>query len=166
MKVVQLFPDSALSSFFNGVNSSQSTKMPTDKRQPTRVGQRSSEVALWGTRELDRVFDRSMNTVFCKRNITWKNEFLGKSHSQYLDININVLWASLRVYEDSLYKMYHENGLNDQNNALRVVGIFPTNDKDRVMKILRDYQQAPWVPSKELMTSLLKKKRKLKKKMK
>jgi hypothetical protein len=153
LRVMQLYPELSYTTFLNGASSSQSNNIPDDKKLAFRLGQRKAEVKIWGSHVLNRMYNRTLNVLFCKRRIEWNNEFFGKSHTSYADTNMNLFWSPVRAYEDSLYRYYAEHTLK-VNNKLRIVGLFSSVDKQFAEKLIQKYNVPLWKPGKNLMKSL------------
>jgi len=127
MRIFQLYPDIAASAFLNGAIRSQVRNVSREKAAAHRIGQRRKEVKVQGSDELSSTYNGTLKVFFCERRVQWEFEYVGKSHANYMDLNFNMLWAPLRLYEDNLYKFYHQHGLK-HNNALRIVPMFPADD--------------------------------------
>ena len=146
LRIIQIYPELSISVFMSSALDVQAANLPDDKRAAFRMGQRSNELDLWGKKELDRTYNGTMKLYRCKRRINWKNEYLGRSHSMYVDMNFNTLWAPLRLYEDTIYRnFYAKHGLK-HNNRLRIVGLFNNEDMESVSRILNNYDPPTYVP--------------------
>lgn len=51
---------------------------------------------------------------------------------------MSILWAPMRMYEDGLYRYYARHGLQ-HHNSLRIVGMFPELDRERVESLVAGY---------------------------
>lgn len=143
LRIAQRNPEVALSAFLQGALSSQTETLSDTKEAGFRMGQRAAEMKLWGSRELNDTYNGTLRLFFCKRRIAdWSTEYVGKAHSNYVDVNFSALWAALREYEDNLYRWYHKHGLR-KRNRLRVVGLFPETDQKEVRQLLRTYKPRP-----------------------
>lgn len=142
LRILQVQPDKALSAFGIGVLKQQGRTYAADGRDGVRLGGRPTEMKRWNTKGLSKEYDKTLAVVQCERNIDWPSEYIGKSHFSYMDLNLNLLWSSLRAYEANLYKWYHQNGLK-KRNRLRVVGIFPKIPEvmQKVRPILDNWHQ-------------------------
>lgn len=145
MRIVQLYPEVALSAFMNGAVQAQIESGPDQRSAAVRLGSRQAETDVWGTRSLKETYNGTMKVFFCKRNIQWQTEYIGKSHSNYVDLNMNILWAPLRMYEDNLYRFYADHSLRD-NNELRIVGMFTSIDFKDAQRMVETYHPKPYVP--------------------
>lgn len=145
LRIIQVYPEVAFSAFMNGAIASQ-IHTPSELRTAgSRLGQRPEEINMWGTRALKEAYNGSLKVFFCQRRIQWQSEYLGKSHSNYVDLNMNILWAPLRMYEDQLYRYYFKNGLR-HNNRFRLVGMFPLVDASYAKRLIRSYKPKPYRP--------------------
>jgi len=138
-QLFQQFPELAFSAFIYGSLRSQMNHIPEDKRLAFRLGQRPEECKLWKTGTLNHVYKNTLKLYYCERNIDWKTEYFGKSHSDYMDMNMSILWSVLRSYEDALYKYYAKNGLQSNNN-LQIVPLFPNADMPDAQKLVDEYK--------------------------
>lgn len=140
LRILQVQPDKALSAFGMGVLTQQGRTHASDGRDGVRLGGRPNEMERWNTKSISKEYKETLAVVQCKRNIDWPSEYIGKSHFSYMDLNLNLLWSSLRAYEANLYKWYHKNGLRKRNH-LRVVGIFPNIPEvmQKVRPILKEW---------------------------
>lgn len=145
LRIIQLYPEIALSAFLNGALQAQIENAPDQRNAPFRMGARQLESDLWGTRPLKETYNGTMKVFFCRRNIQWQSEYIGKSHSNYVDLNMNILWAPLRMYEDNLYKFYADHDLR-VHNELRIVGMFNEVDSKEVSSLIDHYKPAPYFP--------------------
>jgi pimeloyl-ACP methyl ester carboxylesterase len=150
LRIMQLYPELALTTFVNGAAAGQIKMVPENKRVAFRLGQRHSEIKQWGSAALNRTYNRTLNVIFCKRRIEWDNEGLGRSHSSYIGINMNLFWSPLRAWENKMYRYYSTHTLR-KHNELRVVGLFPPVDLPDIEPWLQQYDVAPWVPSPKLI---------------
>lgn len=145
LRIIQLYPEITLSAFMNGALQSQIHNIPDQREAGFRMGQRREEASMWGSPALKATYNGTMKVFFCRRHIQWQSEYIGKSHSNYVDLNMNILWAPLRLYEDNIYKFYAKNGLK-QHNELRIVGLFPQDDVKHAEKLIADYHPPKYVP--------------------
>lgn len=145
LRIIQLYPEIALSAFLNGAVQAQIQNIPDQRSAAYRLGVRQEEAHLWGSPSLKETYNGTMKVFFCRRHIQWQSEYIGKSHSNYVDLNMNILWAPLRMYEDNLYRFYADHGLK-VNNELRVVGLFNHVDGDEAQKLIQHYRPAPYRP--------------------
>ena len=150
MRIMQLYPELALTTFINGAANAQSAMVPDNKRVAFRLGQRHSEIKHWGSAALNQTYNRSLNVIFCKRRIEWGNEGLGRSHTSYIGINMNLLWSPLRAWENKMYRYYSSHGIRE-NNQLRIVGLFPKCDIPESQSWLQEYNVPLWEPSRMLI---------------
>jgi hypothetical protein len=150
LRIAQMYPDIAMSAFLSGATEAQKDNFPTDKKIARRMGTRSKEIKMWGSNILTKNYNRTLNLVFCKRRINWENEYPGKSHINYVDVNMKVFWSLLRSYENDLYKEYSTVGLGKKCNSLRIVGLFNQSDKVYAKKILENYNVPIYNPSSKL----------------
>ena len=137
--IAQTYPDMAMSAFLRGAIKVQPDHVTEDKVLGHRMGQRFAERHMWGTPELDEKYSRTLKLVKCSRNVDFSNEFFGKSHSKYADVDTNVFWAMLRSYEDALYERYHKVGLNTKLNKLRIIPMFNEGDLKIVLPRTKKY---------------------------
>lgn len=145
MRIIQVYPEIAFSAFMNGALTSQIQNVPDEKKAGFRIGQRKEEIKLWGSRALKSTYNNTLKLFFCQRRINWNTEYLGKSHSNYVDINMNIFWAPLRMYEDHLYRYYASHSLR-HNNRLRVVGMFPATDVRQAGQLIEAYSPPKQIP--------------------
>lgn len=145
LRLVQLYPEVALSAFLNGAIQAQIQTLPDQRSAAFRLGVRQEESNLWGTQSLKETYNGTMKVFFCRRHIQWQSEYIGKSHSNYVDLNMNILWAPLRMYEDNLYRFYVDHGLRT-NNELRIVGLFNHVDSEAAEGLLAAYRPPPYRP--------------------
>lgn len=145
MRIIQVYPEIAFSAFMNGALNAQIDNLPEEKSAGFRLGHRQEERKLWGSQALKKAYNGTLKVFFCKRRIHWQSEYLGKSHSNYVDLNMNIFWAPLRMYEDHLYRYYAKHGLR-HNNRLRIVGMFPESDAGQAKRLIRAYNPPPYVP--------------------
>lgn len=131
MKILQLKPEIAASAFLHGAVKSQIKNVSVEKKASHRLGQRKDEMPYLGTKQLKNIYNRTLRVFYCERHFQWDLEYLGKSHSVYMDLNFHVLWAPLRLFEDHLYKYYAKNGLKKSNN-LYIIPMFPEHDLLRI----------------------------------
>lgn len=146
LRIVQLYPEIALSAFLNGAVQSQIQNVPDQRSAAFRLGVRQEEIEQWGGQSLKETYNGTLKVFFCRRHIQWQSEYIGKSHSNYVDLNMNILWAPVRMYEDNLYRFYVTHGLKT-NNELRVVGLFHEADAKEAQQLLEAYRPAaPYQP--------------------
>lgn len=146
LRIVQLYPEIALSAFMNGAVQAQIQNIPDQRSAAHRLGVRQEESNLWGSRALKETYNGTMKIFFCRRHIQWQSEYIGKSHSNYVDLNMNILWAPLRMHEDTVYRFYADHDLK-VNNQLRVVGLFNHVDGDEAKTLLEQYRPPPYRPA-------------------
>lgn len=146
MRIIQVYPEIAFSAFMNGAVTAQIDSVPEQKSAGFRLAHRQEEIKLWGSQALKKAYNGTLKVFFCKRRIHWQSEYLGKSHSNYVDLNMNIFWAPLRMYEDHLYRYYAKRGLR-HNNRLRIVGMFPQTDEALAKKMIQNYDPEPYVPN-------------------
>jgi hypothetical protein len=156
LRIVQLYPEIAFSAFLYGALEAQVQNIPEEKNAGFRIGQREEEMKLWGSKALKSTYNDTLKLFYCKRRIDWQSEYLGKSHSNYVDINMSVLWAPLRMYEDNLYNYYAKHGLK-HNNSFILLPIFPKQDLQIIEPLVQAYKPPVILPS-QLKLSTLKKK--------
>jgi hypothetical protein len=138
LRIIQVYPEVAFALFLNGALEAQVKNVPEQKEASFRLGQRVEEVKLWESHALKNTYNGTMKLFYCKRRVNWQNEYLGKSHSNYVDINMSILWAPLRSYEDDLYRFYHQNSLK-QNNHFILLPIFPHKDLEKILPLVDAY---------------------------
>ena len=141
LRIVQLYPEVALAIFTNGVSSSQSTVAPQNLKSGVRLGSRKSEIGLMGSKILNRIYKRTLGRIFCTRRIQPSNEYMGKSHMYYSDIDMTLFWVTTRQFEDSLYRYYAEYSLK-KHNKFRMVGLFSKLDRNHANIFIRKYISA------------------------
>jgi hypothetical protein len=149
LRMYQLHPDAMIAMFLNSAAESQSQKVPDDKKLGFRMGQRKPESKLYGTRALHKLYQDSLNIVFCSRRFLDSEEYTGRSHVDYADLSMDVFWVPLRVYENTLYRFYSHHDLK-KRNRLRIVPMFSERDLEAAIKFKEDHQ-ANWEPSDALM---------------
>ncbi len=91
-------------------------------------------------------YSRPKSVVMCKRRVADGSEYVGKSHSEYLDVDMQVLWKPLRDFEDAHYSWFAETGLRVRQNEFRLVALFAEPDRAKAMKILEMYLVEDWEP--------------------
>lgn len=165
LHIIQIYPEIALSAFMRGAVEGQVEAISSNKKSGFRFGQRKEEVKFWGTTELKKTYNQTLRLFFCHRRIDWKNEYVGKSHSNYVDLNINVLWAPIRMYEDHLYKFYASHTLR-KNNKLRIIPLFPQYEVKDALQLVKAYKPASYKPNILSLKQSLKKRNKPLKKTK
>jgi hypothetical protein len=140
-RILQIYPEVALAVFTRGVLRSQLNAEPNpDLRLGVRMGHRREENQSWGTGELKSVFNGTVRLFHCERGGDVMNEFLGKSHAHYGNVNINVLWAPLVNYEQNLYKKYQkQKEFRKQLNRPIFVGAFGSHDAPAVVRWIEDH---------------------------
>lgn len=153
IRIMQLYPEVALAAFLKGAARSQLYQPSTEANAAVRLGNKA-ELA---TDPADLENHRTLRVVHCDRRLEWDNEYLGKSHSEYVGINMGLFWSSLRSYEDTLYRFYSSNSLR-VNNKLRIIGLFTEVDKEDVIEFIRSYDTPIWKPSKSLLNAIFKQK--------
>ena len=156
MRIIQINPELAYSTFLKGATSAQLHNMPSNKRLAFRMGQRKEEVKIWGSYFLKHIYDNTLNVVYCKRRIEIENEYIGKSHLMYVNSDMSTFWTPLRAYENSLYRYYSKNSLRN-HNELRIVGIFSLQDEKPIRRFLKNYDVPVWKPDKSLLKLIHKK---------
>lgn len=137
MRVLQLQPEIAISSFLRGAFRVQNKTVASDKKSSFRLGQRLNEMKKWGNSDLKDMYNDTFKLVFCDRRIADNNEYVGKSHTAYMDLTTDQFYSGLRLFEDDLYRRLADTGLRDQKNKLRIVGLFPKQDEMRVKLLLK-----------------------------
>jgi hypothetical protein len=111
LRIAQLHPEHSLSTFVNGVNQTQSNHKLNHRRY----------------------------VVYCQRNSgRWINEYVGRAHSNYMELNFNTVWSPLRAYEDQVYRYYAEFGFTAENNQLCLVGMFAKRDETACRAFLKE----------------------------
>jgi hypothetical protein len=145
LRIIQVYPEVAFSAFMNGALASQIRSPPELRTVGTRLGQRPEEIKMWGSPALKEAYNGTLKVFFCQRRIQWQSEYLGKSHANYVDLNMNILWAPLRMYEDQLYRYYAKHGLR-HNNRFRLVALFPPADAAHAKRLIRSYKPEPIKP--------------------
>jgi hypothetical protein len=143
LRILQLYPEIAASAFLNGAINSQIDLVPTQRSAAFRAGTREEELKMWGSTALKETYNGTLKVFFCKRYIQWQSEYIGKSHSNYVDLNMNILWAPLRMYEDNMYRFYAEHGLK-VHNKLRIIPMFTATDMETAEKYIRAYHPKPY----------------------
>lgn len=138
-ELIKSNPEVAFSAFMRGALTSQMQHLPKDKRAAFRLGQRAEEIKLWQTSAINHLYKGTLKLFYCERNVDWKTEYFGKSHANYMDINMNILWSVLRSYEDGLYKYYAKHGLQTNNN-LHILPLFPAKDLAGAEALVKDYE--------------------------
>lgn len=154
LRITQLYPETALTVFLSGALQDQSQIQSTDKKLAHRIGTSAKMLKLWGQDVLSQSFNRSLNVVFCKRRVRWENEYLGKSHTQYIDVNMKIFWSLLKSYEMDVYKDYHRKGLKPNINKLRIVGMFNYLDQTQVESIIDNYDVPVYDPSLKIIRNI------------
>jgi len=139
LRIVQLYPEIAFSAFLYGALDAQIKNTPSEKQAGFRLGQREEEIKIWESKILKSTYNDTLKLFYCKRRIDWSSEYLGKSHSNYVDINMSVLWAPLRMYEDNLYNYYAKHGLK-QNNSFLLIPMFPEEDMKVIEPLVKEYK--------------------------
>ncbi len=139
IEIVLTHPEIAAASFLHGALESQIETVSENKRAPVRLGNRFHEVKHWQSNKLIDLFHGTLKLIFCRRNIDWNAEYLGRSHGHYVDINMNMLWPGLRTSEDKFYREYAEHGLNVNNNLV-IIPMFPRRDLPRAHELLKTYE--------------------------
>ncbi len=140
--------ETTLAAFLNGALQAQIKAVPQDKKAPFRLGQRYAELQDWKTPGLTNTYNGTVRLIYCNRSIDWATEFVGKSHTRYLDINMSVFWGSLRLYEDERYRSFAKHTLRANNN-LQIVPMFPERDIKQAMDQLAAY--SPFANSKRVV---------------
>lgn len=137
LRSIQLHPDIVMGLFLNSASAKQ-PRFASAKSHPVRPGQRKKETGV--------------NVVYCSRRIIPSQEYLGKSHEEYVNITMSLFWTILRLYEDSLYKYYSEHGLHSRNK-LFVIPLFAERDIEQARKLVFKITSSinKWQPSKNLM---------------
>ena len=154
LRIMQLYPELSLTTFLNGASTAQGMAVPNDKKVAFRLGQSHSEIKQWGSAALNHSYNRSLNMIFCKRRIEWDNEGLGRSHSSYIGINMNLFWSPLRAWENKMYRYYSTHGIK-KNNELRIIGLFSKVDRCEIEPWIKAYKVPLWVPSKSLIQNTI-----------
>ena len=139
LRIIQLYPEIALSTFLSGAMNSQIESLPEQNSAGFRLGVRREEAKLWGSEALKSTYNNTLKVFFCQRRILSQTEYLGKSHSNYVDLNLNVFWSPTRMFEDNLYRYYSKHSLK-HNNQLCIVGLFPERDMEKANKLLKSYR--------------------------
>ena len=150
MRITQIYPERSYASFLNGAIKAQIATPTVNNNVGMKMAHLPGEVKLWGTTDLTEKYSKTLNVVYCKRRIRWENEYVGKSHTSYSDVNMNIFWSPLRAYENSLYRYYSNNSLK-KNNKFRIIGMFSEVDKESVTKFINTYNVPLWKPSKSVM---------------
>lgn len=158
MRIIQVYPEIAFSAFLYGALESQVKNVPEQKEASFRLGQREEEIKLWESRSLKNAYNGTMKLFYCKRRVDWKSEYIGKSHSNYVDINMSILWAPLRMYEDHLYLYYSKHSLK-YNNSFILLPIFPEDDLKHIEPLVQAYKPEKFIPAKLKTHQKLKKPR-------
>ncbi len=136
--LIQMYPEGAAASFVRGVNDSQS-------KEPDTIA--SAAVRMRGTA-----------LILCKRRMQWRNEYFGRGHMIYLDINMNVLHAHLRSFEDEVFQRFAQKGLL-RHNETRLVAMFAKQDQANVGRIVENLKSDRglnlWEPSRDLILGVM-----------
>lgn len=141
IRIVQQHPEVAVSAFVVGAIENQQDTTLHLREAGSRVGRRKAEMRLWGRPLLRQVFQDTVRLYVCRRRVSdWQQEYLGKSHGHYMDLDFNTLWSSLRQYEDRLYRKYARHGLRRACNQWRVVAMFPEQDRERALKLVSTFR--------------------------
>lgn len=123
-------PQQALSAFVSGAMPEQWATPVTHPAESTRLGQDVAGAAA--------DTHRTLRLLVCQRRIQWQDEYAGRSHIDYMDLNFLTLWLTSRSYEDRLYHHYTRHSLR-ADNAVRLVALFPPDDLARIRPQLRAY---------------------------
>lgn len=151
LRIIQLYPDLIIGMFVNGAAKSQHGEIVSDKKVGFRLGHRKEERKLFGTSELHRKYKNTLNVVYCARRYKETEEYLGKSHTNYGDLSMNLLWTPLREYENSLYAYYANHDIK-KRNKLKVLPMFNKNNLEKAQDLVKDYKSLKsWEPCKDLM---------------
>lgn len=145
LRVIQIYPEIAFAAFMSGALDAQSRATTQTREAGVRLGVRHDETKYHGTSLLRNTYNSTLKVYFCTRNVDWQSEYMGKAHAKYADLNMNVFWAPLRMYEDNLYNYYHREGLRKHNNLV-VVGLFPESDRAAAEKLIHSYKPRLPVP--------------------
>ncbi len=140
LRIFQLNPEAMIAMFLNAASEKQISITSNDNIIPRRFGH--------GT--IKHKNQNSLHVVYCSRNFKDKDEYLGKSHVNYVDLSMNLFWTPLRIYENSLYRFYSKYGLK-QTNVL-IIPMFSEIDISHSKILVEDQEQiANWLPSRNLM---------------
>ena len=138
LRIFQLNPEAILAMFLNAASQKQISISSKNRVLPKRFSN-------------NRKHQNSLNVVYCSRNYKDKDEYLGKSHVNYVDVSMNLFWTPLRMYENSLYEFYSQRGLKQQNNLL-IIPMFSKIDLFNTAILVKEQQHIkPWIPSDDLM---------------
>jgi hypothetical protein len=139
IRLLQLHPEQAISFFLLAALKDQITTVSNEKKASFRIGNRKEEISLWGTKELKKLYNKTVRLFYCERWVEWENEYVGRSHSKYMNIDMSITWASTRSYENELYKYYHEYSLK-KHNDLYIIPMFSKIEIPNVMKYISEYK--------------------------
>jgi hypothetical protein len=138
LRIFQLNPEAMLAMFLNAASQKQISISSKNRILPKRF-------------DINQKHQDSLNVVYCSRNYKDKDEYLGKSHVNYVDVSMNLFWTPLRMYENSLYEFYSQRGLKQQNNLL-IIPMFSKIDLFNTAILVKEQQHIkPWIPSNDLM---------------
>lgn len=151
LRVIQIYPEIAFAAFMSGAFDAQSRATTHTREAGVRLGVRHDETKYHGTSLLRDTYNSTLKVYFCSRNVDWQSEYMGKAHAKYADLNMNLFWAPLRLYEDNLYRFYHDNTLR-KHNSLVVVGLFPRSDRAEVERLIDHY--APRLADPPILASI------------
>jgi hypothetical protein len=141
LRIFQLNPEAMIAMFLNAASQQQIAIRSNDQIIPRRLGNGS----------VNRNHQNCLNVVYCSRNYKDKDEYLGKSHVNYVDVSMNLFWTPLRIYENSLYQFYSKNGLKT-NNTLLIIPMFSEIDMNASQTLVQEQKNlTPWTPSHNLM---------------
>ncbi len=145
IRLLQLSPETAVAIFLNASLSDQVKSVSGEKSAAFRVGGRREEVDAWGSHELKQTYNKTVRLYYCERWTQWRNEYIGRSHSNYMNLNMSVLWAPIRLYENGAYEFYAKNGLK-VNNELRLIPLFSRLEISKAMYLVKKYKHVRYYP--------------------
>ncbi len=131
-RILQVYPEVAAAVFLRGSLKAQGQEPVRDRKLAARVGHRFEEAREWDSLELKATFNHTVRLFHCDRAGDPHTEFIGKFHSHYVGINVNLLWAPTKTYEAQWYARLAHDGLQVQLPELIVLGLFGPRDAPAV----------------------------------
>lgn len=144
IKYIEQNSEVAISIFLSGMMKSQSSSYICDKREAQRLGQRGDERKFWNTSQLSKLYNNTLRIIRCSRTVEGLNEYVGRSHSKYMDLSFNNVWSSTKMFENELFNKLKTTGLSKDDDVI-VVAIVCEDEMKQAKKIIRHYKPKPYV---------------------